>query len=266
MSLRSEIWNEPLTVLGRSAVNVTQALGAVFLFMFEALAKIFVPPFRFYYILQQIHFIGMKSLFVVGLTGLFTGMVLGLQGYYTLVQYGSESVLGAAVTLSLLRELGPVLTALMITGRTGSSMAAEIGIMRISEQIDALDTMDIDPVHFLIVPRYIAALISFPLLTAIFDCIGIMGGYISGVILMQINAGTYMNHMVSGVVMNDVTSGFLKAFVFALIVTTISCYQGFYAHKRGFGAKGVSAATTSAVVVSSVLILVTDYIMTSFLI
>jgi phospholipid/cholesterol/gamma-HCH transport system permease protein len=253
--------------LGRNTIGLVQEMGAFALFLVSAFAKIFVPPFKVARILQQVHFIGMKSLLIVGLTALFTGMVLGLQGYYALVKYGSESGLGTAVALSLIRELGPVLTALMVTGRAGSSIAAEIGIMRISEQIDALDTMDIDPVKFLVSPRLAGAILSFPLLTAIFDVIGVIGGYISGVILMGVNSGTYIGHMEAGVVMQDVSSGFVKSIVFAFIVATVCCYQGYTVHTRreGFGARGVSYATTAAVVLSSVLVLIFDYVVTSIM-
>jgi phospholipid/cholesterol/gamma-HCH transport system permease protein len=209
----------------------------------------------------------MKSIFVICLTGAFTGMVLGLQGYYTLSKFGSEGLLGAAVALSLIRELGPVLTAIMIIGRAGSAIAAEIGIMRISEQIDALETMDINPIRFLVSPRITASLISFPLLTAIFNVIGIWGGYISGSLLLGLNKGIYFSRVESGIVMDDIVGCGLKAIVFSIIVVTICCYQGYYTHTRseGFGAKGVSLSTTSAVVISCVLVLISDYILTSLL-
>ena len=205
---------KPIRFLGQSTLAILCEMGAIALFFFNAFAKMFVLPIRWTRILQQIHFIGMKSLFVVALTGLFSGMVIGLQGYYVLVKFGSETVLGAFDALALIRELGPVLTALMITGRAGSSMAAELGVMRISEQIDALNTMDIDPARFLISPRLAAALVSFPLLTAVFDFIGIVGGYITGVMLLGVNSGTYLAHMEDNVVMKDVTGGFIKSIVF----------------------------------------------------
>jgi len=267
MTAESILANSPITVLGRFCIAMVWEMGGIAIFFFSAFLKMFSLPVNLTRILQQIHFIGSKSLFVVALTGLFTGMVLGFQGYYTLVKVGSETVLGLVVALSLIRELGPVLTALMVTGRAGSSMAAEIGIMRISEQIDALDTMDIDPVRFLVSPRLAASIVSFPLLTAVFDVVGIIGGYATGVLLLGVNSGTYISRMESGVLMEDVSGGFLKSFVFALIVSTVCCYQGYVTHQRreGFGARGVSLATTTAVVMSSVLILATDYVLTSFL-
>jgi phospholipid/cholesterol/gamma-HCH transport system permease protein len=257
----------PVAFLGRYSIGIVQEMGRIALFFVTGLLRIVVPPVHLMRTLQQIHFIGTKSLFIVALTALFTGMVLGIQGYYTLVKVGSEAVLGLAVALSLVRELGPVLTALMITGRAGSSMAAEIGIMRISEQIDALDTMDIDPMRFLVSPRIAACIVSFPLLTAIFNCVGIIGGYLTGVVLLGINSGTFIARMEAGVLMKDITGGFIKSLVFALIVSTICCYQGYMTHARraGFGARGVSSATTTAVVMSSVLILAIDYVLTSFL-
>lgn len=227
----------------------------------------FSYPFQFTKTIHQVFFIGVKSLLVIIIVATFTGMVLGLQGYYTLVKFGSEGLLGAAVAMTLIRELGPVLTAIMIIGRAGSSMAAEIGIMRISEQIDCLETMDIDSSRYLISPRIGAALISFPLLTAIFDVIGIIGGWLTGVLLLNLNGGIYFHRIESSVAMHDVAGGFIKSFAFALIVSIICCYQGYFTHTKpgGFGAKGVSLATTSAVVMSCIVVLAADYALTSFM-
>lgn len=257
----------PLSLLGRYTLFIIQELGRLALFFFNAFGLIFYYPFQILKISSQVYFIGMKSIFVICLTGSFTGMVLGLQGYYTLVKFGSEGLLGAAVALSLIRELGPVMTAIMVTARAGSAMAAEIGIMRNSEQIDALETMDISPVRFLVSPRLAASLISFPLLTAIFDVIGIFGGYLSGSVLLGINPAFYFSRVEGSVNLADITGGFLKSIMFAAVMATICCYQGFYTHTRsgGFGAKGVSNATTSAVVFSCVMVLIVDYILTSFL-
>ena len=236
------------------------------MFFVKGFVLIFSLPLQINKVLQQVYFIGMKSIFVICLTGAFTGMVLGLQGYYLLVKYGSTGVLGSAVALSLIREMGPVLTAIMVIARGGSAMAAEIGIMRISEQIDALETMDIDPIRFLVSPRIAAALISFPLLTALFDVVGILGGYLTGSVLLGLNPGIYFARVESSVAMVDVTGGFIKSLVFAVIVVSICCYQGYYTHTRAeFGAKGVSQSTTSAVVLSCVLVLIADYALTTFL-
>ncbi|MGM0418314.1 MAG: MlaE family ABC transporter permease [Thermodesulfobacteriota bacterium] len=253
--------------LGESVLSSIQRLGNFFLFFLTGLVIFFKWPVQFSKLINQIYFIGLKSVLIVCLTGLFTGMVLGLQGYYTLVQFGSEGFLGTAVALTIVRELGPVLTAIMIVARAGSAMTAEIGIMRNSEQIDALTTMNINPVRFIFSPRIWAGIISFPLLTAIFDFIGIIGGYITGTILLGLNAGIYFARVESSITLSDVTGGFIKSFVFALIVITICCYKGYYTHmqKNAAGSKGVGYSTTSAVVSSCVWILIWDYIITSFL-
>ena len=257
----------PVAALGRLTISLVQEIGRIGLFFVRGCFHIFSFPLQFGKIIHQVYFIGVKSVLVICLTGAFTGMVLGLQGYYTLTKFGSEGFLGAAVALSLIRELGPVLTAIMVIARAGSAMTAEIGIMRISEQIDALKTMDINPVRFLVSPRLAGGLISFPLLTALFDVIGIFGGYVTGSILLGINSGIYFSRVESSVQMDDVTGGFIKAIVFSVVVITICCFQGYYTHtrKEGFGAKGVSLSTTSAVVLSCVLVLIVDYVLTSFL-
>lgn len=256
-----------LQELGARFLSFIDDLGGMAIFFLRGLTKALTPPFQLQKIVSQLYFIGSKSLLIIFLVGLFTGMVLGLQGYYTLVKFGSEGLLGAAVALSLIRELGPALTAIMVIGRAGSSMAAEIGIMRISEQIDALETMDIDPIRFLFSPKLVASIISFPILTAFFDVIGIIGGYLTGVVLLGINRGIYFYRIENAVELQDVTGGFIKALVFGALVAVICCYQGFYMHKRpgGFGAKGVSLATTSSVVISCVVVLIADYVLTSFL-
>lgn len=257
----------PLAGFGRKVISWVDHMGAATIFLGKACIMIFRPK-QIPGIIQQIYYIGAKSITIIMLVGFFTGMVLGLQSYHALVKFGAQGALGTLVALSLVRELGPVLTAIMITARAGSAMTAEIGIQRISEQIDALDTMRIDPLKFLISPRIVAAIISFPLLTALFDLVGILGGYVSGVMLLGINAGTYFHRVQSSVEMKDITDGFIKALVFAIIVTTVCCYQGYFTHMRtdSYGAKGVSLSTTSAVVLSCVLILVADYAVTSFLI
>ncbi|MEE8400134.1 MAG: ABC transporter permease [Desulfobacterales bacterium] len=248
-------------------IRPVQEMGRIAIFFYWGVYHIFTPPLQISKIIDQVYFIGVKSVFVICLTGAFTGMVLGIQGYYTLVKFGSEGLLGAAVALSLIREMGPVLATIMIIARAGSAMAAELGIMRTSEQIDALETMDIDPIRFLVSPRIVASLISFPLLTALFDIVGIVGGYLTGSLLLGINAGAYFSRVDSSVVMADVMGGFAKSVTFAAIVATICCFNGFFTHLRpgGFGAKGVSLATTSAVVTSCVLILVVDYVLTSIM-
>lgn len=257
----------PLTLLGAAFLRCVGEMGALFLFFLDGVRLIFASPKILPKIMHQVYFIGVKSLFVIGLIGMFTGMVLGLQGYYSLVKFGSEGLLGAAVALSLIRELGPVLTAIMITGRAGSSMAAEIGVMRITDQIDALEVMDVRPMYYLASPRIAASVICFPLLTAFFDIIGILGGYATGVGLLGINEGVFFHKIESAVKMADVLGGFYKSLMFAAIVSTVCCYQGYFTHLRrdGMGPEGVSNSTTAAVVQSCVLVLISDYVLTSFL-
>jgi phospholipid/cholesterol/gamma-HCH transport system permease protein len=263
----STLLTGPFAVIGRAAIGWVNHLGAALIFLFLALLMTFRTK-QLPKILQQIYYIGARSTMIIMLVGLFTGMVLGLQSYHALVKVGAEGALGTLVTLSLVREMGPVLTAIMIAARAGSAITAEIGILRISEQIDALDTMRIDPLKYLISPRITASIISFPLLTALFDLIGIIGGYFSGVLLLGANAGTYLHRVRASTDMQDVIDGFIKAIVFAVIVSTVCCYQGYFAHMRADsrGAKAVGLSTTSAVVLSCVLILVSDYIVTSLLI
>lgn len=253
--------------IGKQILENLQSFGKIILFLLIGILNIFKPPFQFSKTIDQIWFIGAKSVFVIVLTGLFTGLVLGLQGYYSLVQFGSEAALGSAVALTLVRELGPVFTAIMVTARAGSAMAAEIGVMRTSEQIDALKTMHINPIRFLFTPRIIAAIISFPLLTALFDVVGILGGFISGSVMLGINRYVYMDTIVKSVYHHDIAGGFYKALVFSVVVSTICCYNGYYTHLHsGFGARGVSLSTTNAVVQSCIFILISDYIITFFLV
>jgi phospholipid/cholesterol/gamma-HCH transport system permease protein len=248
--------------LGGRAVGAVRFLGKMGVFLGASLARAAIPPYRMRNVVRQIHFIGVKSLFVIVLTAAFTGMVLALQGFYTLRKFGSEGLLGPAVALSLIRELGPVLSALMVTGRAGSALTAEIGIMRIGEQIDSLETMGIDPIRFLVAPRMLGFLLSVPLLTAIFDVVGIYGGYLVGVKLLGVNAGAYFGQMKASVELVDITNGVWKSLAFALLIAWVCTYKGYFTAR---GAEGVSNATTSAVVVSSVLVLVCDYFLTSVL-
>lgn len=256
----------PVAVLGGTVMQWVQGMGAMAIFFSKSFRMIFHTK-QLAMIIQQVYYIGARSATIVMLVGLFTGMVLGLQLFHTLTKFGSAGVLGSAVALSLIRELGPVLTAIMITARAGSSMAAEIGIQRISEQIDALHAMRIDPLRFLISPRIAASIISFPLLTAFFDLIGIIGGYMSGVLLLGLNHGTYFYRVRSSIEMEDIVGGFVKSIVFAILVSTVCCFQGYFTHLRrdSYGAKAVGLSTTSAVVMSCVLILIADYVVTSLI-
>jgi len=257
----------PFALIGRTAIRWVDHLGASAIFLGLALLRILRSK-QLIKIVQQTYYIGARSTMIIVLVSFFTGMVLGLQSYHALVKFGAEGALGTLVALTLVRELGPVLTAIMIAARAGSAIAAEIGIQRISEQIDALDTMRIDPLRYLISPRIAAAVISFPLLTAIFDLVGIIGGYVSGVLLLGANASTYVYRVQTSMDVKDITDGLIKAVVFAVIVSMVCCYQGYFAHMRtdSYGAKAVGLSTTSAVVISCVLILVSDYVVTSLLI
>ena len=248
--------------IGAATLFLIDEMGRMFIFLLRALAWLFRPPFRIAQIIKQLHFIGFKSTFVVILTATFTGMVLALQGYYSLRKFGAEGLLGSAVALSMIRELGPVLASLMVTARAGSAMTAEIGIMRITEQIDALETMAVNPLQYLITPKVVASLLAVPLLVSIFDVVGIWGGYIVGVKLLGVGAGSYWSSIESAVEWKDVYGGILKSISFGLIVSWVCCYKGFY---TSLSSEGLGKATTDAVVLTSVLILIWDYFLTSVL-
>jgi phospholipid/cholesterol/gamma-HCH transport system permease protein len=255
--------------LGDIALYYINQAGRMGIFLFNVIVNILkLPYYKVSHITKQIYVIGALSIFVIIFTGAFTGMVLSLQGYNTLKKFSSEGLLGSAVALSLIRELGPVLTALMVTGRAGSAICAEIGIMRNSEQIDALECMAIDPHKYILAPKFMAAIISMPLLTAIFDVVGIFGGYLVGVKLLGLNQGLYFSSMYKDVEFQDIYMGFMKSLFFGLLVVWISAGKGYFVHlerRGGFGAEGVSRVTTNAVVLSSVLVLVFDYFITSVL-
>lgn len=245
--------------LGAWALSVVGTMGRMIIFLANALYIFFVPPFKYRLVLKQVRFFGTRSLLVILLTGAFTGMVLAIQLFYTLRKFGSDALLGPAIALSLIRELGPVLSALMVTGRAGSALTAQIGIMRISEQIDALTSMALNPIRYLVTPNIAAGLITFPLLAAVFDLIGIYGGYVVGVKLLGIGSGTYFSQMEHFIDMKDILLGIYKSLSFGIIVSWVSCYKGYYTEETGHGAEGVSRSTTDAVVMSSVLILIWDY-------
>jgi phospholipid/cholesterol/gamma-HCH transport system permease protein len=252
----------PFESIGRRTIEIVEALGRFGSFFGLAVGLLFTPPFKLWAFIARIHYIGFNSLLIILLTGAFTGMVLGLQIYVTLSRFGSEAYLGPAVALSLIRELGPVLSALMITGRAGSALTAEIGIMRITEQIDALTVMALNPMRYLVVPSLVAGLVTFPMMTALFDVVGIFGGYLVGVELLGLSQGTYFGEMKTFVDLKDIMTGFWKSLCFGVIVTWVATYKGFHV---GHGAEGVARATTQSVVLASVLILVWDYFMGSVL-
>jgi phospholipid/cholesterol/gamma-HCH transport system permease protein len=248
--------------LGVAVMTGVEALGKIVVFLLAAIVYAFSPPYKLRLTIRQIREIGADSMFLIVLVGAFTGMVLGLQGYNTLGRFGSLSALGSIVALSLVRELGPVLAALMIAARAGSAMAAELGSMQATEQIDALTVMAINPVQYLVSPRLIAGVLSFPLLTSVFDVVGILGGYAVGVGLMGAPGSSYFNGIGDNMTSHDIATGLYKGLLFGLIVTWVCCYKGYNAERM---ATGISRATTDAVVLSSVLVLVWDYFLTSIL-
>lgn len=248
--------------LGKSTMASVEELGKIIVLLLSVLTWMVRPPLKAKNIFKQMEFVGVKSIFVVVLTGTFTGMVLALQSYHGFRLFSAESMVGTAVALSMTRELGPVLTALMVTARAGSAMAAELGTMRVTEQIDALYVMAANPVKHLIVPRVIAGVIMVPFLTVVSDFVGIVGGYLVGVELLEINSGSFVRNIIRHLDMEDIYNGLIKAAVFGLILSLIGCYKGF--NTRG-GAEGVGRATTEAVVLASVSILVSDYFLTAIM-
>ncbi|MDQ6951105.1 MAG: MlaE family lipid ABC transporter permease subunit [Mariprofundales bacterium] len=247
--------------MGRGLLRTTERIGDGTMLCSRAIGHLFTPPWLGRQLVIQLYAIGFGSLIIIAITGAFTGMVLALQGYYTLAKFGSESLLGSAVALSIIRELGPVLGALMMTGRAGSSITAEIGIMRVTEQLDALEMMAVNPVRQVILPRIIATLIALPLLIAIFDVVGLGAGYLVGVNLLGVNAGAYIGETIAKVTMHDLLTGWVKSAVFGLLIGCICTFLGYRAVPT---TEGVAQATTRAVVTASVSILIADYIITSF--
>ncbi|QRX83815.1 lipid asymmetry maintenance ABC transporter permease subunit MlaE [Glaciimonas sp. PAMC28666] len=212
---------------------------------------------------DQIHFIGNYSLLIIGVSGLFIGFVLGLQGYYTLNKYGSEQALGLLVALSLVRELGPVVTALLFAGRAGTSLTAEIGLMKAGEQLAAMEMMAVNPLQRVIAPRFWAGIIAMPLLAAVFSALGILGGYVVGVRLIGVDEGSFWSQMQAGVdVWKDVANGVLKSIVFGVAVTFTALYQGYMAKPTP---EGVARATTRTVVIASLTVLALDFLLTALM-
>lgn len=245
-----------------------QNLGRAGLFLAAVLFRIVTPPYRFTPTIKQIYFMGARSLLAIVVCGIFVGMVVALQFYDTLVRFGSVALLGAAVGISLIRELGPMITALVIIGRVGSAVCAEISIMRNESQIDALECMAIDPLRYLMAPRVLAAIISAPILTAVFITVGIFGGYFVGVILFEVSPGSYFGGMYDAVLWGDIVMGATKSFIFGLIIIWTATVKGFYLHldKSGVhGTEGVSKVTTDTVVLSLITVLFADYIVTSII-
>ena len=252
---------ETIALVGRGFSVFTEELGRMAAFALHILRVTLGPPLRLREFFDELFKIGVLSILIICISGVAVGMVLSLQGYTTLVRFGAENSLGAVVGLSLIRELGPVLTALLATGRAGSSVTAEIGTMKATEQLDGLRMMAIDPVDYVVRPKAWAMVVAMPLLSALFTVSGIAGGYLVGVRLMGIDGGTYMSSMENAVDFeNDVAGSLLKAFVFGILVALISTYRG---HTAQPTSAGVSSATTSTVVIASVTVLLFDYILTA---
>ncbi len=242
--------------VGQGVIDFVTQLGGVVELAALAISWIVRPPFRLDVLLDQLEFIGVGSIFVVALTGLFTGMVFAVQSYSAFSLFNATSLVGSTVALALSRELGPVFAGLMVTARVGSAMATELGSMKVTEQIDALITMAVDPVQYLVLPRLVAATLMMPFLALLFGTIGISGAYFVAVIQEGISTGVFLGRIHAYVDPPDIVGGMIKAAAFGFFISLISCYKGI--HAKG-GSRGVGEATTQAVVLSSVTVLVADY-------
>lgn len=248
-----------VAALGRAAIGICRRAGAATLFGVQGLSHLLRPPFHARLFGAALIEMGYFSLPVVALTAIFTGMVLALQSYTGFSRYSAESAIPNIVVLSITRELGPVLAGLMVAGRIGAAMAAELGTMRVTDQIDALSTLSTNPMKYLVTPRLLAGVIALPALVVVADILGVMGGFIVSTATLGFNPNTYLRNTLDFMRTEDVVSGLVKAAVFGFIIALMGCYQGY--HSRG-GAQGVGAATTAAVVSASILILATDYLLT----
>lgn len=254
--------------VGRNTLSIVQALGDFAVFTGRSFRSAVGSRKLGRRVVRAMFEQGVRCLPVILIVGMFTGLVLGLQGYYVLNRFGSESLLGTLVSLSIVRELGPALAALMLVGQAGSALAAELGIQRNTEQIAALDTMGVSSHAYLVAPRLIAALLVYPMQTALFCCIGLWGGSVSGSMLLGLEPGVYWSAVERAVESRDVRECFIKAVTFGLLTVALCAYHGFNAHRcrSGTGARAVSASTTRAVVQSCIIVLAADYVITSFLI
>jgi len=248
-----------IELIGKNFTAVVEGLGNFWLLFFTMLSWMFRPPYRVRQLFLSMDFVGFGSLFIVLLTGFFTGAVFAYQSAYAFRLFRGETLVGATVALAVTRELGPVLTGLMVAGRVSSAMATVIGTMRVTEQLDAMKTMAVNPVQYLIAPRVLATFLLMPILCLLFDFVGIIGAYVVGVGLLDIDFGPFDRRVRDLVQVADILNGVTKAAVFGMLLSFIGCYKGFNA--KG-GAKGVGEATTSAVVTSSITILIVDYFLT----
>lgn len=253
---------EYISGIGTSTREMVEEAGRITILFLDTLKLVFVRPFEIRNTMKQMYEIGVKSVPVVFITGTFTGMVLALQTYTGFKRFGAESLVGSVVAMSMLREMGPVLTGLIVTGRAGAAIAAELGTMRVTEQIDALETLSTNPIKYLVVPRVVAGAIMLPCLTIISDIIGILGGYLVTVYLFGASPSQYWNMTWNILKMEDFYNGLIKAFVFGVFIALLSCYKGFYA---GGGAEGVGKATNGAVVLSFMAVLISNYFIASLL-
>jgi phospholipid/cholesterol/gamma-HCH transport system permease protein len=252
-----------LQALGAMVVNAMERLGRAALFLYEVVSGAWVLVPRFYLVIQQVFAVGVLTLLIILVSGLFVGMVLGLQGHNTLVKFGAEDSLGLLVALSLVRELGPVVTALLFAGRAGSALTAEIGLMKATEQLAGMEMMAVNPVTRVIAPRFIAGVIAMPLLAAMFSAIGVMGGEIVGVNLLGVDSGAFWSQMQNGVDFHDdILNGVIKSVVFGVVVTGIAVFEGYDAVPTS---EGVSRATNRTVVYSSLAVLGLDFILTALM-
>lgn len=242
--------------VGRAVLGGIEDFGRAVRVLGAGTANLFVRPLRIGLTVQQIEFIGIQSLPIILLSSAFTGAVFTYESHEAFALFGAQGMVGGTVGVAITRELAPTLTGLLVAGRAGSAMAAEIGAMRVSEQIDALDAMAVDPMNYLVKPRLVAATLAVPLLTAVFDAMGIFGSYVVGVYVLHLSPPEFLIRLQSWVDWDDLWAGLVKATVFGLIIGTVACYKGFYTEG---GAVGVGRATTSAVVVASVSILVSNY-------
>ena len=249
----------PVRLIGAGLIGFCANLGGIVVFASRAIGRGVTPPYFPRQYLRQFLDIGYYSLPVVGLTAIFTGAVLALQSYTGFQRFQAESAIATIVVLSVVRELGPVLAGLMVAGRVGAAMAAELGTMRVTEQIDALTTLSTDPYRYLIMPRLVGGLIMLPLLVVVADVIGVMGGYLIATLKLGFGSVEYLNNTFRYLETIDVVSGLTKAAVFGFIVALMGCYHGFHSQR---GAQGVGVATTRAVVTASILILTANYIVT----
>jgi phospholipid/cholesterol/gamma-HCH transport system permease protein len=248
--------------LGRVVIGFLRSVGAIAIFAAEAISHLVRPPFHGRLFLKAFIEIAWFSLPVVALTAVFTGMVLALQSYTGFSRFNAEGAVANVVVLSITRELGPVLAGLMVAGRIGAAFAAEIGTMRVTDQIDALSTLSTNPMKYLVTPRILAGTLALPLLVVVADILGVMGGWLIGTQQLGFASGAYLKSTFDFLQMSDVVSGLIKAAVFGFVITLMGCWAGY---QSGGGAQGVGRATTSAVVASSILILALDYILTAIL-